>query len=90
MRVTVKLKADSNSLYGKGKGNDLIIQKAPEEKVFIKINAKAPGMEFKEVQSDLSLIYKDSYENATIPGAYEVVIKNVIQGDHSTCKLQCG
>jgi glucose-6-phosphate 1-dehydrogenase len=85
MRVTVRLKGDSEAMYGNSKGNDLIIQKAPEEKVFIKINAKAPGTEPKEIRTDLSLVYKDRYENAKIPGAYEVVLKNVIQGDHSNC-----
>jgi glucose-6-phosphate 1-dehydrogenase len=86
MRVTVKLKANPKALYGDGQGNELIIQKAPEEKVFIKCVAKAPGMEPKEVRTDLSLVYKDRYKNVDIPQAYEVILKSVIEGDHSICK----
>ncbi|KDN41665.1 putative ZWF1-glucose-6-phosphate dehydrogenase [Tilletiaria anomala UBC 951] len=63
--------------------NELVLRIQPNEAVYFKMNAKAPGLAFEPLPADLDLTYKDRFSDARIPEAYEALILDALQGDHS-------
>jgi glucose-6-phosphate 1-dehydrogenase len=63
--------------------NELVMRIQPNEAVYIKVNAKTPGLHLDPIPADLDLTYKERFSDARIPEAYEALILDALQGDHS-------
>ncbi len=62
--------------------NELVIRVQPDESIYLSLVHKVPGMDMKLVTRNLDLQYKAAFSEL-IPDAYESLILDVIQGDHS-------
>lgn len=49
----------------------------------MKVNAKTPGLGMSSLSTDLDLTYKERFSDARIPEAYEALILDALNGDHS-------
>jgi hypothetical protein len=49
----------------------------------MKMNSKLPGLVTRAVSTELDLTYKQRFEDAKIPAAYEALILDAFKGDHS-------
>ncbi len=63
--------------------NELVMRIQPNEAVYMKVNAKTPGLAFEPIAADLDLTYKERFSDARIPEAYEALILDALHGDHS-------
>lgn len=63
--------------------NELVFLVQPSEAIYLKMNAKFPGLNKDAVVTDLDLSYRRRFSNVTIPQAYESLILDCIKGDHS-------
>ena len=63
--------------------NELVIQVQPNESVTLNINTKLPGLTTQPTKTQLSMVYKNEFPEANIPEAYESLILDVLNGDHS-------
>lgn len=63
--------------------NELVIRIQPNPAVYMKFNAKTPGLSNVAQVTDLDLTYSSRYKDFWIPEAYEVLIKDALEGDHS-------
>jgi glucose-6-phosphate 1-dehydrogenase len=63
--------------------NELVIRLQPNEAIYMKIVSKQPGLKAETVISELDLTYKMRYSEIRIPDAYESLILDVLNGDHS-------
>ncbi|CAR28949.1 ZYRO0F15686p [Zygosaccharomyces rouxii] len=63
--------------------NELVIRIQPDPAVYMKFNAKTPGLSNVAQVTDLDLTYSSRYKDFWIPEAYEVLIKDALEGDHS-------
>lgn len=63
--------------------NELVIRVQPGEAVYMKMNAKAPGLAMKTVPTEMDLTYKRRFSDLKIPEAYEALILDAIKGDRS-------
>jgi len=62
--------------------NELVIRVQPDEAVYMKFNAKVPGLSSDIVQAELDLTYKSRF-GTRLPDAYERLIYDVVRGDHN-------
>ncbi|NLB55992.1 MAG: glucose-6-phosphate dehydrogenase, partial [Lentisphaerae bacterium] len=62
--------------------NELIIRVQPGESIKLKITSKTPGLHMKLQNSQLDLNYLSAFKEK-IPEAYELLLLDVIRGDHS-------
>lgn len=63
--------------------NELVIRVQPKEAIYLKMNSKYPGLTTKSVVTDLDLTYNKRFESLNIPEAYEALILDCMNGDHS-------
>ncbi|KAH8924595.1 glucose-6-phosphate 1-dehydrogenase [Atractiella rhizophila] len=63
--------------------NELVIRVQPGEAVYLKMNAKAPGLHMRTVPTEMDLTYKRRFSDLRIPEAYEALILDCFKGDHS-------
>ncbi|GAA99092.1 uncharacterized protein L969DRAFT_94274 [Mixia osmundae IAM 14324] len=63
--------------------NELVIRVQPGESVYMKMNAKAPGLQMRTVATEMDLTYKRRFSDLKIPEAYEALILDAFKGDHS-------
>ncbi|POV95949.1 hypothetical protein PSHT_15396, partial [Puccinia striiformis] len=63
--------------------NELVIRVQPGEAVYLKMNAKTPGLAMKSVSTEMDLTYKRRFSDLKIPEAYEALILDAIKGDRS-------
>ena len=63
--------------------NELVIRIQPSEAVYLKLNAKTPGLYTRAVPVDMDLTYKRRFGEVHIPEAYEALILDALKGDHS-------
>ena len=71
-------------LYKKGhdhESNELLLRLQPDEGISFSVWAKKPGYEHQVSRHALNFSFKDHY--AALPEAYEQVLFNAINGDHS-------
>jgi len=76
-------KAPPNSLFGDQPQNELVIKVQPNETIYYKMLAKTPGLTSKanEVRrTKLDLDVKQTFDDDRLPGAYEKLIYDVMQG----------
>lgn len=53
----------------------------PDEAIYMKMVNKKPGLDMETVISEMDLTYKQRYNDAYIPDAYERLILDAITGD---------
>lgn len=87
VEIKVQSKDSTSNLLATAGGNmmrnELVFRVQPNGAVCVKVNAKTSGISYDLVNAELDLTYKDRLSRARIPEAYETVIYNARQGDHS-------
>ncbi|MBQ5153863.1 glucose-6-phosphate dehydrogenase, partial [Macrococcus caseolyticus] len=63
--------------------NELVFRGQPTEAIYLKMNTKFPGLKSEAVVTDLDLSYRRRFSNVQIPQAYESLILDCLNGDHS-------
>jgi glucose-6-phosphate 1-dehydrogenase len=61
----------------------------PDEAIYMKLAVKQPGLEMQPVVSEMDLSYKQRYQGADIPDAYERLILDAIRGDQQHFVRRC-
>jgi len=79
--IRVQFYENPQGLYDAAR-NELVLRVQPNEAVYMKFNAKAPGMNEGTVETELDLTYNERF-NARLPDAYERLIYDVLRGDHN-------
>lgn len=65
--------------------NELVIRVQPQEAIYMKLNMKKPGtFDLRSEIAELDLTYATRFRNSRIPEAYESLILDVVNGDHSS------
>ena len=60
-----------------------MIRIQPDESIYLKLNLKKPGLTSENIISELNLSYSKRYLDLYIPDAYEALILDLINNDHS-------
>lgn len=81
--MRIQFKDQPKGLFDSLQRNELVFRIQPDEAVYLKVNAKTPGLYMGTLPADLDLTYKERFEEARIPEAYEALILDALQGDHS-------
>jgi len=80
--IRVQFHNTPNRIFHHSPRDELVIRVQPNEAVYMKFNAKEPGLGTDVVQTELDLTYKSRFD-ARLPDAYERLIYDVIRGDHN-------
>ncbi|KAK9461747.1 glucose-6-phosphate dehydrogenase [Lipomyces oligophaga] len=83
VEVRVQYKDVTSGIFKDIPRNELVLRIQPDESVYIKMNSKLPGLTMKTSVTELDLTYKRRFSNLHIPEAYEALILDAINGDHS-------
>ncbi|AET40857.1 glucose-6-phosphate dehydrogenase Ecym_6489 [Eremothecium cymbalariae DBVPG len=83
VEIRVLFKGVSSGIFNDMPNNELVIRVQPNEAIYLKFNAKTPGLETQSQLTDLDLTYAKRYKNYWIPEAYESLIRDALHGDHS-------
>ncbi|KAF9581524.1 Glucose-6-phosphate 1-dehydrogenase [Lunasporangiospora selenospora] len=81
--IRVQFKDVTSNLMTNLARNEIVIRVQPNEAVYVKMMNKEPGLGMKTIISDLDLSYASRFENVAIPEAYESLILDALNGDHS-------
>jgi len=83
VEVRIQFKDVTQGIFKDIARNELVIRIQPSEAVYLKLNAKTPGLITRAIPTDMDLTYKRRFEDAKIPEAYEALILDALKGDHS-------
>lgn len=83
VEIRLQFKSVASGVFNDIPNNELIIRIQPSEAVYVKFNAKTPGLSQETRVTDLDLTYSTRYQDFWIPEAYEVLIRDALMGDHS-------
>lgn len=83
VEIRLQYKAVASGVFKDIPNNELVIRVQPDAAVYMKFNAKTPGLSNATQVTDLNLTYSSRYKNYWIPEAYEVLIRDALLGDHS-------
>ncbi|KAK9317344.1 glucose-6-phosphate dehydrogenase [Lipomyces starkeyi] len=83
VEVRVQFKDVTSGIFKDIPRNELVLRIQPDEAVYIKMNTKLPGLTMKTSVTELDLTYKRRFSDLKIPEAYEALILDAINGDHS-------
>lgn len=83
VEVRVQYKPVASGMFDRIPPNELVIRIQPDEAIYIKLNAKQPGLSTSTSLTDLDLTYKNRYTQFWIPEAYESLIRDALHADHS-------
>ncbi|KAK9476417.1 glucose-6-phosphate dehydrogenase [Lipomyces japonicus] len=83
VEVRVQFKDVTSGIFKDIPRNELVIRIQPSEAVYLKMNTKLPGLTTKTSVTELDLTYKNRFKDLHIPEAYESLILDAINGDHS-------
>ncbi|ORX89645.1 glucose-6-phosphate 1-dehydrogenase [Basidiobolus meristosporus CBS 931.73] len=81
--IRIQFRDVENCIFPNHSRNELVIRVQPNESVYMKIMNKKPGLSMDTVISELDLSYRRRFSDARIPEAYESLILDALQGDHS-------
>ncbi|KIK60080.1 hypothetical protein GYMLUDRAFT_97342 [Collybiopsis luxurians FD-317 M1] len=87
VEIRVQFKDNPEGLYDDDEQlcrSELIMRLKPGEAILIKLNIKSPGFDTGVIPAELKLDYKEAFPDVFIPEAYEVLLRDVLRGDHST------
>jgi glucose-6-phosphate 1-dehydrogenase len=87
--IRIQFKRVGNPYFRATNVNEMVIRVQPDEAVYLKMNAKVPGMSSEEetgatpvVQTELDLTYGTRFDTR-LPDAYERLLFDVFRGDHN-------
>ncbi|KAK9455832.1 glucose-6-phosphate dehydrogenase [Dipodascopsis uninucleata] len=83
VEVRIQFKDVTSGIFKNIPRNELVLRIQPDESVYIKMNTKLPGLTTKTSVTELDLTYKRRFSDLHIPEAYESLILDAINGDHS-------
>lgn len=83
VEVRIQFKDVAKGIFQELPRNELVIRIQPREAIYLKMNAKYPGLSAKTVSTELDLTYQRRYSDLNIPEAYEALILDALRGDHS-------
>ncbi|KAH8999287.1 glucose-6-P dehydrogenase [Lactarius akahatsu] len=83
VEVRIQFKDVPPGLFGNISRNELVIRIQPSESVYLKMNAKVPGLYTRALPIEMDLTYKRRFSDSKIPEAYEALILDALKGDHS-------
>ena len=63
--------------------NELVFRIQPSEAIYLKFNAKTPGLYSRAMPTEMDLTYKRRFAEQRIPEAYEALILDCLKGDKS-------
>ncbi|KAG0368573.1 glucose-6-phosphate dehydrogenase [Gamsiella multidivaricata] len=81
--IRIQFKDVAGHLFTTLSRNEIVIRVQPDEAVYVKMMNKEPGLGTKTIISDLDLSYSSRFSDSVIPEAYESLILDVLNGDHS-------
>ncbi|KAG0055607.1 Glucose-6-phosphate 1-dehydrogenase [Gryganskiella cystojenkinii] len=81
--IRIQFKDVSGNLFTNLSRNEIVIRVQPNEAVYVKMMNKEPGLGMKTIISDLDLSYSSRFNDSVIPEAYESLILDALNGDHS-------
>lgn len=81
--IRVQYKDVTEGIFKDIARDELVIRVQPGEAVYMKMNTKAPGLGMRSVPTEMDLTYKRRFSDLKIPEAYEALILDALQGDHS-------
>eukprot|EP00026_Physarum_polycephalum_P006129 Phypoly_transcript_06170.p1 GENE.Phypoly_transcript_06170~~Phypoly_transcript_06170.p1 ORF type:complete len:349 (+),score=46.83 Phypoly_transcript_06170:627-1673(+) len=85
VEICIQFKSMNSSIFSaeQDKPNELVIRVQPDEQISMRLITKHPGLTEDIVTSELDLSYKTAFSHVNIPDAYEILLLDVMQGDHS-------
>lgn len=83
VEIRIQFKDVTSGIFKDISRNELVIRIQPSEAVYLKLNAKTPGLYTRAVPVDMDLTYKRRFGEVHIPEAYEALILDALKGDHS-------
>jgi len=83
VEIRIQYKDVTQGIFQDIARNELVIRIQPNEAVYIKMNAKMPGLQTRAIPTEMDLTYKNRFTETHIPEAYEALILDAIRGDHS-------
>ncbi|KAF9184493.1 Glucose-6-phosphate 1-dehydrogenase [Haplosporangium sp. Z 767] len=81
--IRIQFKDVAGNLFSDLSRNEIVIRVQPNEAVYVKMMNKEPGLGMKTIISDLDLSYSSRFNDIAIPEAYESLILDALNGDHS-------
>lgn len=83
VEVRIQYKDVTQGIFHDIARNEFVFRIQPSEAIYMKINAKTPGLITRAVPIEMDLTYKRRFAEAKIPEAYEALILDALKGDHS-------
>lgn len=83
MEIRIQFKDVTQGIFKDISRNELVIRIQPAEAMYLKLNAKTPGLHTRAIPTEMDLTYKRRFTDAHIPEAYESLILDALKGDHS-------
>ena len=83
VEVRIQFKDVTQGIFKDIARNELVIRIQPSEAVYLKLNAKTPGLYTRAIPTEMDLTYKRRFTDSRIPEAYEALILDALKGDHS-------
>lgn len=83
VEVRIQFKDVTQGIFANISRNELVLRIQPSEAVYLKLNTKAPGLYTRALPTEMDLTYKRRFSDAKIPEAYEALILDALNGDHS-------
>jgi len=83
VEVRVQFKDVTQGIFKNISRNELVLRIQPSEAVYLKLNAKTPGLYTRALPTDMDLTYKRRFSDNKIPEAYEALLLDALKGDHS-------
>jgi glucose-6-phosphate 1-dehydrogenase len=76
--IRVQYKDVTSGIFKDVARNELVVRVQPGEAVYLKMNAKAPGLQMKTVPTELDLTYKRRFSDLKIPEARRMIGKRTV------------
>ncbi|CAG7848600.1 Glucose-6-phosphate 1-dehydrogenase Short=G6PD [Serendipita indica DSM 11827] len=83
VEVRVQYKDVTQGIFKDIARNELVMRIQPSEAIYLKFNAKTPGLYTRAMPTEMDLTYKRRFSEAKIPEAYEALILDALHGDKS-------
>ncbi|KDQ64510.1 hypothetical protein JAAARDRAFT_28148 [Jaapia argillacea MUCL 33604] len=83
VEIRIQFKDVTQGIFKDISRNELVIRIQPSEAVYLKLNAKTPGLYTRAMPTEMDLTYKRRFADIQIPEAYEALILDALKGDHS-------
>lgn len=83
VEVRIQFKDVTQGIFKNISRNELVLRIQPSEAVYLKLNAKTPGLYTRALPTDMDLTYKRRFSDNKIPEAYEALLLDALKGDHS-------